>query len=259
MDRANSPIGVFDSGVGGISVLGELWKLMPNENYIYFGDSKNAPYGTRPEEEIREFTGECIKNLISMGVKAVVIACNTATSVAAKELREQYDIPIIGIEPAVKPAATNHEGGKIVVMATPMTLKKEKFTSLMKNYSDISEIIPLPCPNLVEFIEQGIISGSEIDNYLNKLFEPISGQEISAIVLGCTHYPFIKEAVKKHFNNTVDIVDGGYGTAKETRRRLGEENMLNNSTSGGKIEFISSKNNESELELMKRLFEFAIK
>ncbi len=255
MSNAMSPIGVFDSGVGGISVLGELYKLMPNENYIYLGDSKNAPYGTKPEEEIKKHTKESIKRLTGLGVKAVVIACNTATSVAAAELRQSYDIPIIGIEPAVKPAVTSHKGENVVVMATPMTLKKEKFLNLMDSYSDISKIIPVPCPNLVEIIEKGVTSGKEIDEYLKKLFNPFESTKINVIVLGCTHYPFIKNAIKNSFDYEVDIIDGGYGTAKETKRRLAEENLLNLSEEKGKIEFISSKENEDEIDIMKMMFD----
>lgn len=240
MSNFESPIGVFDSGVGGISVLGQLWKLMPNENYVYLGDSKNAPYGTKSEDKIKKYTTESVKKLIDMGVKAVVIACNTATSVAATDLRQSYDIPIIGIEPAVKPAATNHKGENVVVMATPMTLKKEKFLNLMGSYSDISKIIPLPCPNLVEIIEKGETEGKEIDKYLQNLFKPFENTKVSVVVLGCTHYPFVKEAIKKYFNYKVDIVDGGFGTARETKRRLTEEGLINSSPSKGTIKFISS-------------------
>jgi len=257
MSNPEKPIGVFDSGVGGISVLGQLWKLMPNENYIYLGDSKNAPYGTKPEEEIKKYTTESIKKLIDMGVKAVVIACNTATSVAAADLRQSYDIPIIGIEPAVKPAATNHKGENVVVMATPMTLKKEKFLNLMESYSDMSKIIPLPCPNLVEIIEKGKTSGSEIDEYLKNLFKPFEKTEVSVVVLGCTHYPFVKEAIRKYFDYKVDIIDGGFGTAKETKRRLKEEGLINSSSNKGNIEFISSMESEEEINIMKKMFEKA--
>ena len=255
MEHRNKAIGVFDSGLGGITVLGELWKMMPNENYIYYGDSKNAPYGTKTEEIIKKYTCNSIIKLIDMGVKAVVIACNTATSVAAKDLRLKFDIPIIGIEPAVKPAALNHKGGKIIVMATPMTLKKEKFLSLMENYNYVSDIIPLPCPNLVEIIERGIICGSEIDNYLEKLFTPFENEKIDAIVLGCTHYPFIKDAIKKRFAYPVDIIDGGFGTAKETKRRLSQDGILNTCQADGSISFLSSKNDEEEIVLMKKMFQ----
>lgn len=255
MMRSNQPIGVFDSGLGGLSVLGELWKLMPNEKYIYIGDSKNAPYGTKSECEIKKYTEENITKLINMGVKAVVIACNTATSVAANELREIFSIPIIGIEPAIKPAAENHKGGNIIVMATPMTLKKEKFKNLMNSYNDISNIVPLPCPNLVEIIEKGITSGKEIDEYLNKLFIPYKKEKISAIVLGCTHYPFIKDSIKSLFSYDIDIIDGAKGTARETKRRLEEEGLLNTVKENGKIEFLSSLDKKEETELMKCMFE----
>lgn len=254
MSKSHNPIGVFDSGLGGITVLGELKKLMPNENFIYMGDSKNAPYGTKTEDEIKEHTTSCIKNLLSMGVKAVVIACNTATSVAASDLRKDFSIPIIGIEPAVKPAALKYEGKKIFVMATPMTLIKEKFLNLMKSYEKNAKIIPIPCPNLVEIIEKGVISGKEIDDYLSNLFKPIKDKP-ACVVLGCTHYPFIKNALKKYFGPGVDIIDGGYGTAKETKRRLIEEGLLNLSDEYGKTEFINSKNSDEEILLMKKMFE----
>lgn len=254
MDKSNNPIGVFDSGLGGITVLAELTKLMPNENFIYLGDSKNAPYGTKPEEEIKKHTTDCITKLIDMGVKAVVIACNTATSVAAEGLRKEFDIPIIGIEPAVKPAALKYENGKIFVMATPMTLKKEKFLNLMENYNSLCKITPIPCPDLVEIIEKGVTSGKEIDDYITKLLEPFKKEKPSAIVLGCTHYPFIKDSIAKHFDFNIDIIDGGNGTARETKRRLMEKDILNKSDECGKIEFINSKNDDDEIILMNKMF-----
>ncbi len=259
MINNKSPIGVFDSGVGGISVLGELFKLMPEENYIYLGDSANAPYGTKDEDEVRKHTYACADYLINKGVKAIVIACNTATSVAAAELRNSYNLPIIGIEPAVKPAAENHKGEVVAVMATPMTLKKEKFLNLMKSYGNISEIIPLPCPNLVEIIENGYTSGEEIESYLTKLFSPLKGKKISVVVLGCTHYPFIKNSIKKILGFDTDIIDGGKGTARETKRRLENLNLLNLSGNNGKIEFLNSKNSSEEIDLMKKMFEKAKK
>ncbi len=255
MTDNSRPIGVFDSGVGGISVLAELWKLMPNENYIYFGDSINAPYGTKSESEIKMHTENSIKKLTDIGVKAVVIACNTATSIAAKEIRQNYSLPIIGIEPAVKPAAINHKGENIVVMATPMTLKKEKFLSLMNSYGDIANIMPLPCPQLVEIIEKGITDGEEIQAYLTNLFASFEEKKINSIVLGCTHYPFIKKAIRNYFDYKIDIIDGGAGTARETKRRLNEENLLSLSQIDGKIEFINSKNSLKETTLMKNMFE----
>lgn len=251
----DKPIGVFDSGLGGISVLSELYSLMPNENYIYIGDNKNAPYGTKTEREVYAYTYENVAKLISMGCKAIVIACNTATSIAAKKLRENFSVPIIGIEPAVKPAAIHHPASTVIVMATPLTLKKEKFLNLMNNYSDITKILPLPCPGLVELIEKGITDGDEINNYLKKLFLPYKNKKISTIVLGCTHYPFIRKSIEKFFDNRVDVIDGGGGTAKETKRRLAEIEALSQNKNAGKIDFKSSLESEKEIELMKHMFD----
>lgn len=255
MPNNDKPIGVFDSGMGGITVLSELYALMPNENYIYIGDNKNAPYGTKSEDEVFEHTEENIRNLLKDKCKAIVIACNTATSIAAERLRKRYSVPIIGIEPAIKPAVVYHPSSVVIVMATPLTLKKEKFLNLMNNYSSISRIIPLPCPGLVELIEKGITDGEPIDEYLEKLFLPYRGQNISTVVLGCTHYPFIKKSIEHFFGCKVDIIDGGAGTAKETKRRLSEIDSLNESAQHGSIDFRSSLESENEIKLMKKMFE----
>ncbi len=254
MNDNSMPIGVFDSGLGGITVLAELKKFMPNENFIYFGDSKNAPYGDKSDEQIFLYSDEAVVKLMGMGAKAVVIACNTATSVAASRLREKFSVPIIGIEPAVKPAVINHKGGKVLVMATPVTLKNEKFTKLTECYSEISEIIPLPCPKLVEIIERGITEGDEINACLSELFSKIDCREINAVVLGCTHYPYVKKEIGKFFSPSVDIIDGGSGTAKETKRRLCDLGLLNTQTNSGEITFINSMESEDKISLMKAMY-----
>lgn len=255
MNFSSAPIGVFDSGVGGISVLKELHFLMPNENYIYMGDTKNAPYGSKSNSEVYELSSQCVSELIEMGVKAVVIACNTATSIAANDLRKKYSIPIIGIEPAVKPAAISHPGGNILVMATPVTLRNEKYLNLMKTYEHEANIIPLPCPGLVEIIEKGKGHDGELKDYLDKLFEPYREREISVIVLGCTHYPHIKKHIKNAFCSSVKVIDGGMGTARETRRQLIEHEILNSPENKGEIQFISTLKSEKELKIMKDFFE----
>ena len=166
-DLKNAPIGFFDSGLGGLSVLRKALEMMPNENYIYYGDSKHAPYGEKTPQEIRSLSFNAIEFLIKKGAKAIVIACNTATSAAAHDLREYYkDIPIIGIEPALKPAIKLHETGSVIVMATKATLTQEKFKNLMDKYGEHREVIPLPCPGLVEFIEAGNLEGEEVKNFL---------------------------------------------------------------------------------------------
>ena len=173
MDIKNNPIGFFDSGVGGLSVMRESIAIMPNENYIYFGDSKNAPYGTKSLEEVRKLTFDAVEFLLMKNVKAIVIACNTATSAAIEDLRNKYtDIPIIGIEPAIKPAISLNKEGNIIVMATPMTLRENKFKELMNKLDDKGNLVPLPCAGLVEYIEQGILEGDDLESYLKEKLNP---------------------------------------------------------------------------------------
>ena len=181
---------MFDSGAGGISVLKRLWKLMPNENYIYFGDSANAPYGVRPVEEIRALTVRAAQDLFQRGCKALVLACNTATSAAAQTLREMYpDVPIIGLEPALKPAALSGGHPTVVVMATPVTLREEKFTRLTERFKDDCNLIKLPAPELVTLVEQNKMGTPELTAYLQALFAPLQKMKIDCLVLGCTHFP----------------------------------------------------------------------
>jgi glutamate racemase len=217
----NSPIGFFDSGVGGLSVLKKAIEYMPEENYIYLGDSANAPYGVKSIEEIKRLTLENIEFLLEKGVKAIVVACNTATSVAIEELRTKYiNVPIIGIEPALKPAVELQKSGRIVIMATNATLKEKKFKNLMNEYSFGKDIYPLPCPGLVEFVENGVLSGEELEHFLKIILEDASKKDIASIVLGCTHYPFVKETIQKIVGEKITILDGSVGTVKELKRKL---------------------------------------
>ena len=254
MSTDNRPIGVLDSGLGRISVLRELVKLMPGEDFIYYGDSANAPYGTRTPEEVIDLTKKDVEFLLERGAKAIVVACNTATSVAIKELRAAYEevLPVIGIEPALKPAVKAKEHSKVVVMATPMTLSQTKFNSMMHIYEDDANIIKMPCPGLVEYIESGVLDGPVLDAYLEKQFAPYDKAEIDAVVLGCTHYPLIREVIQKHLPG-VFVYDGGFGTAKQTKRRLAERGLLSDRESGGKVEIFNSRNTEKILELSRRL------
>lgn len=198
MEKKRQPIGVFDSGAGGLSVLKELVRLMPEEDFIYYGDSLNAPYGVKPLEEVRQLTYACAEHLLERGVKEIIIACNTATSAACKIMRGMYpDLPLVGIEPAVKPAAQNHRGEKVAVMATPLTLHEEKFKQLVKRYENLATIIPVPCPDLVEYVEKGILEGPELEGYLKDVLKPCLQEGVKAVVLGCTHFPLVKAAIGK--------------------------------------------------------------
>lgn len=251
------PIAVFDSGVGGISVLKELVKIMPNENYIYFGDSKHAPYGMKTKERVLELTLDNAKTLFEKGAKGLVVACNTATSAAVRELRQIYpNIPIVGIEPAVKPAVTYKPGGKVLVMATPMTIREEKFRTLMGRYSKQAKIIPLPCPGLMDFVERGDLYSDDFRKYLEELLYEYRMYKIDAAVLGCTHYPFAKALIQEILGNDVLVFDGGEGTAREMKRRLAEADLLNPSDEQGTIIFENSlEDNIEKIALCRRLLE----
>ncbi len=249
MNIKNSPIGFFDSGVGGLSVLREAISIMPNENYIYFGDSQNAPYGTKDLQEVKQLTFKAAEFLRAKKVKAIVVACNTATSAAIEELRIKYtDIPIIGIEPALKPAVKLHRKGSVIIMATPMTLREKKFKELMLKFKDECDIVSMPCAGLVEFVENGILKGDDIESYLRDKFKEYKKENIAAIVLGCTHYPFVKEALSNVVGKNIPLIDGGAGTSHELQRKLIERNSLTDSNKKGTIKIYNSTNDTKVID-----------
>lgn len=252
----DKPIGFFDSGVGGLSVLKEAVKILPNEDFIYFGDSKNAPYGIKNVDQVKNLSIQASEFLLDYNVKAIVVACNTATSAAIEDLRERYkNIPIIGIEPALKPAVELNGEGKIVIMATPMTLAEKKFNKLMERYMETAEIIPLPCPGLVEYIERGIIEGEEIRSFLREKVSSVLNSRIATIVLGCTHYPFIKKELSEVVGKEVAIIDGSVGTAKHLKEVLKDKNWINDSYTKGKVSIFNSSENHELIRISERLLE----
>ena len=220
-------IAVFDSGVGGISVLRQLRKAMPREKFLYFGDSANAPYGSRTTEEVRRLTLAAADKLMTeYPVKALVVACNTATAAAITALREKYPGEIIvGIEPALKLAADRHIGGHIGVMATEVTLREEKFDALMHRWGSDCTVSKIPAPGLVRLIEAGRGDSDETLAYLRQLLAPYIGR-LDALVLGCTHYPFVKHNIQSILGPGTEVLHGGEGTARETRRRLAQQDLL---------------------------------
>ena len=247
-------VAVFDSGVGGISVLRELVSIMPNENFIYYGDSANAPYGTKSLEEVRQLTCNAARRLLEEDkAKGLVVACNTATSAAVRILREKYpDIPIVGIEPAVKPAVLCKEHPKVLVMATPMTVKQDKLKSLIHQYEKEADIIPLPCPGLMNFIERGDLYGDDLKHYLDELLYEIKDEHVDAVVLGCTHYPFARKLISQALGDNVLLFDGGAGTAREMKRRLAEKGLLNESTQKGSVVFDNSLTGDQREEKIRQ-------
>ena len=227
MDK-HSHIAVFDSGVGGVSVLRELRKLMPGERFYYFGDSANAPYGKKTTEQVRELTMAAGKKLLEdLDCKALVVACNTATAAAITDLREKYpDRIVVGIEPALKLACDRHPGGTIGIMATDVTLREQKLAALMERVKRDCTVLRVQAPGVVELVEAGKADTDEAVALMEQILGPYAG-ELNALVLGCTHYPFMKKAMGKVLGDAVELLDGGEGTARETRRRLLEADLLN--------------------------------
>lgn len=257
MEKRELPVVVFDSGVGGISVLRELVRLMPCEHFLYFGDSKNAPYGVKDTAEVRALTLRNVGRLMKSGAKAAVIACNTATSAAIEELRMAYPKEIIvGIEPAVKLAAELRPWGHILVMATEVTLREHKFEELTARFSGAHPIEAVHCPGLVERIEAGETQGTSLEAYLRGILSPYLTAETAAVVLGCTHYPFARKAIEKVVGPEILVVDGGPGTARETKRRLAQAGLLR-PDGVGQVRMESSDPSPRNLMCMERLFKMA--
>lgn len=258
MDQT-APIGFFDSGLGGISVLRQTRQLLPAEDYLYFGDSLHAPYGVRPAAEVRELTRRAVELLLGLGAKAIVLACNTATSAAAEELRRLYpEVPIIGTEPALKPAVERHPDGRILVMATAMTLKEQKFQDLWHHFDHQAEIIPVPCSGLMEFVERGVLDGDELEAFLLEKLEPFTKVPVDAVVLGCTHYPFLTPVLRRLLGRRPEILDGADGVARQLRRQLTERGLLRETPGKGRVEFRNSASDPAFLARCQALLETAV-
>jgi len=225
-DNMKEPIGVFDSGLGGISVLAQMIISLPQEKFLYFGDSLNAPYGEKTREEVLSFSMRISNKLIDRGSKALVVACNTATSAAIINLRNTFHLPVIGMEPAVKPAVNMKNIQRVVVMATPFTLKEKKFHELVQNIDTDKEILELPCPGLVQLIEQEGGVGPKVHAYLVQLFESRSLGKGDVLVLGCTHYVFLTDLIEKILYNQVPLVHGNVGTVSELKNQLKRNQIL---------------------------------
>lgn len=261
---STAPIGVFDSGLGGISVVRQIVQDMPHERVLYFGDSANAPYGTKTPQEVRRLSFDIMERFMSQGVKAVVIACNTATSAAVNALRDYYDIPIIGMEPALKVACdrgdtaagdgtapARHMPQHVIVAATPLTLREHKFAALMDRFKANNMISPQPCPDLVEIVESGRLCDHDlVMRTLHRYFDGYDLPSIDSVVLGCTHFVFYRDYFRELLPSTTAIIDGNRGTVRhlgmvlESLGKLAPEEMdggveIANSDSGERIAALS--------------------
>ena len=226
MQNNNAPIGLFDSGVGGTSIWQEIDELLPRENTIYLADSRNAPYGEKPTEEIIKLSIKNTELLLEMGCKIIVVACNTATTNAIDLLRAKYEVPFIGIEPAIKPAALKSKSGVVGVLATKGTLNSKLFHETANQYGGETKRVEIFGDGLVPLIEKGVFKGPEIDLLLKKYLHPMIEAGVDQIVLGCSHYPYLIPAIKSHLPEHIELIDSGYAVARQTKAILEKNRLL---------------------------------
>lgn len=257
MHSSEGFIGTFDSGAGGISVLRHLVAELPHERFSYFGDSAHAPYGDKGKDEIVRLSRDIVRRQLADGAKAIVIACNTATAAAAAELRHEYpEVPIVGVEPALKPAVLAFPRGRILVMATMATLALEKYHVLEERWQGRAEVIPVACVGLVDLIERGDLASVELHDLVEHYVGAYRGS-VDAVVLGCTHYPFIGPIIKDVLG-PVPLFDGGAGTARQLRAVLSQNNLLADEGAQGSVTFSSSMPGTEELDLYRQLFDSCV-
>lgn len=237
---SNASIGIFDSGIGGTSIFKEIHALLPNENFIYLADSKNAPYGNKSKDEILQLSIKNTEYLLSKGCKIIVVACNTATTNAIAYLRNNYKIPFIGIEPAIKPAALNTQSKTVGILATKGTLSSELFHKTTDLYANNIKIIEQIGEGIVPLIEAGELTSNKMKSLLENYLKPMIKQNMDYLVLGCTHYPYLIPMLKELLPDNVKIIDSGLAVAKQTQAVLLKQDLLNDSNIEPKIHLYSN-------------------
>ena len=241
MNKQNNPIGIFDSGIGGTSVWKEINDLLPNENTIYLADSKNAPYGSKTPDEIIQLSIKNTEFLLDQNAKLIVVACNTATLNAITVLREKFDVPFIGLEPAIKPAALGSKTKNIGVLATKASICSNSFQIAIENYPEVNIIAQIGF-NLVQLIEEGKLSSIEIENLLKDYLHPMVEKNIDYLVLGCTHYPYLAPIIKNIIPDSIKIIDSGSAVAKQTKHILEDMDALNSGIKKSQNIFYTNSN-----------------
>lgn len=235
------PIGIFDSGVGGLSILKAIRKTLPNESVLYFGDQAHIPYGPRPKEQIQSFSVAITRFLYHRGAKLIVVACNTASAAALHHLRGLFpEIPIVGMEPAVKPAAETTQTGKVGVLATPTTLAGELYASVVERFGKNVNIFTSTCPGLVEQIEAGQLDSPKTRKILEEALQPMLESGIDTVVIGCTHYPFVIPVIKSLTGPDVRIIDPAPAIARQVKRLLEQRELLNTRKSQEILQYYTS-------------------
>ncbi|WP_333871820.1 glutamate racemase, partial [Desulforamulus putei] len=248
------PIGVFDSGVGGLSVAREIRRLLPMEDLIYYADSAYCPYGEKDPAIIRQRERAIVEFLLSRGAKLIVVACNTASSAGLEELRKLFAAPIVGMEPGVKPAVAATRNGKIGVLATGVTITGDRFASLVKRYAENTRVITQPCPGLVELVECGKLEEPETERVLRGFLQPMLEQGADTIVLGCTHYPFLRPLIERLAGPGVAVIDTGAAVAKQVSKVLDENNLAVKEGPPGTEQFFTSGNQQEVEKVIRALW-----
>ena len=240
---SDQPIGIFDSGVGGLSVLRAIRRELPLETLLFLGDQAHVPYGSRPREQVREYAFGITRFLLAQGAKLIVVACNTASAVALHDLRQAFPaVPFVGMEPAVKPAAETTHTGKVGVLATPTTFAGELYASVVERFAKEVQIFQSTCPGLVEQIESGDLTGPQTRQILKEALRPMLAEGIDTVVMGCTHYPFVIPLIEAITGPEVRTIDPAPAIARQVRRLLTERDLLNPSEQAGKLRFFTSGN-----------------
>lgn len=255
----NAPIGFFDSGVGGTSIWKEVTQLLPKENTIYLSDSKNAPYGQKSQEDIIALSIKNTEFLLQHNCKLIVVACNTATTNAIQILRERYSVPFIGIEPAIKPASLVTQTNKIGILATKGTLNSKLFEIASNKLSDEIEVIEQIGAGLVEMIENNQLQSQELRELLTSYLEPMLAKNIDALVLGCTHYPYLIPLIEEITDRKIKIIDSGLAVAKQTLSILEKHQLKNTSTTNGQHQFYINKDKNTLLNLLNGVKNYSVK
>lgn len=250
-NASTQPIGIFDSGVGGLSVLRAIRRELPAETLLYLGDQAHVPYGSRPRDQIREFAFGITRFLLDRGAKLIVVACNTASAVALHDLRLAFpEVPFVGMEPAVKPAAETTHTGKVGVLATPTTFAGELYASVVERFAKDVQIFQSTCPGLVEQIELGDLTGPQTRQILEEALQPMLAEGIDTVVMGCTHYPFVIPLIETITGLEVRTIDPAPAIARQTRRLLAERGLLSPEGERGKVRFFTSGNLMAFQELL---------
>lgn len=254
MTAPAQPIGIFDSGVGGLSIAAAVQRLLPHEAIVYFADTAHFPYGSRSEDDVRALACAATERLLSHGVKLVVVACNTASSVALTLLRDRYPIPFVGVVPGVKPATLTTANGRVAVLATEATFQTSVFAELVQQFAEGVDVTCQVCPDLVALVERGDAAGPEADRRLHQYIDPLIAAGVDTLVLGCTHYAFLRDAIQRVAGPSVQVIDTAPAVAQQVHRMLQRDGLCNPSAVDGEVTMLCSGPAAPFLALAARLW-----